>query len=1061
MLNSCRSIVVLSCVLLSAVPVAVAQSYRGSVQGTVLDAAGRPVSDIALEVIGEETGERRTATSGPGGEFVVPSLTPGGYRLEVLNPAFQGKARRFDLLIHQQLHLDVILGAASLSQEITVIGRAGVAGIETTALTTVIDGRQISALPLDGRNYLELTLLASGTAPAASGSAASLRGSFSLSSNGAREDANNYLLDGAYNVDPKLNTIALTPPLDGVREFEIQTAGYDASFGRSGGAQIHVALKSGTNHWHGTAYEFLRNQALDARNYFAPAEGGDPPYRRSQFGFSLGGPLSRDRSFIFLDYEGRRISEGVTRISNVPTTAERQGDFSGSLMPPPTDPATGMPFPGGRIPDGRLDPIGLDLAALYPLPNRAIPLQNFVSSPASRDRSDSFDLRLDHGWSKSTTWLLRYSFGDRDLFEPFSGPAQSLVPGYGTRVPRRAQNLLLGETRVLSSSLVHEGRLTYSRVAAGAIQENAGLSINREVGLPETSSRPRDFGLSLITVTGFSPLGDEINNPQHSVTNTFQYSDHTSLVRGRHILKVGGDGRYVQQNAYRDVQARGFLNFSDRAFLSGNGLADLLLGFPALTGVAKLDNPQHLRTWSASVFLQDQYRLSPRSILFLGLRYEFNSPPVDTEDRATIYSPATRSLVRLGSNGVPRGGYRSDRNNWAPRVGLSWSPDRESITVLRAGYGIYHDQSQLAPGEAMYFNPPYYDFNLYFPLPGYPLRVTDPFPQQFPYPLPDSALAFQEDLRTPYIQHWNIGLQQRLGAAGTVEAVYAGSKGTKLISARDINQPRPGSQYPNPRPDPRFDDIDLLESRASSVYHSLQIRHQYRQGKGLTVFSAYTWSKSLDDASNFFASAGDPNFPQDSLNLAAERGRSSYDVRHRVTLSYACDLALGRNTGLLPGRGFWGALFSGWQSFGILSLQSGRPFTAALLPEIDNSNTGRSILGFGANDRPNAVGSPALARPNPERWFNADAFALPQYGTFGNAGRNTIEGPGYADINASLIKNSLLREKVNLQFRFEVFNLFNRPNFDRVDTFWGSPTFGRILSALSPRHIQVGLRLVF
>jgi hypothetical protein len=443
------------------------------------------------------------------------------------------------------------------------------------------------------------------------------------------------------------------------------------------------------------------------------------------------------------------------------------------------------------------------------------------------------------------------------------------------------------------------------------------------------------------------------------------------------------------------------------------------------------------------------------------VRYEYNSPPVDPEDRANLYDPVTRSLVRVGTAGVPRSGYEGDKNNFAPRVGFAWTIGPGGKTVVRAGYGVYFDQPALAPSEGLYFNQPFFDFKLFFSLPGLPLTLSDPFPAFFPVPIPGSGFAFQRDLRTPYLQHFSAGVQHQFGTSRVLELAYVGSKGTKLITARDINQPRPSTANPNLRPDPRFDDITLEESSANSSYNSLQVRFEQRLDFGLSMLSSYTWSKSIDNASSFFASAGDPNFPQDSLNTAAERGRSNFDVRHRLSVSYGYDLPLGKGRTFVADGGVLSAILSGWQTFGIVTLQSGRPFTVALLPEIDISNTGRSTLGFGANDRPNVVGSAKLSHRTPDQWFNTSAFAFPAFGSFGNAGRNILDGPGFQNVNLSLMKTTSLKEGVNLQVRAEAFNVFNHPNFDLPDNFLGSPTFGRILSAQSPRHIQFGLKLLF
>ncbi|HEV2882448.1 MAG TPA: TonB-dependent receptor [Pyrinomonadaceae bacterium] len=1043
-------------------PAAFAQTHRASIRGTVVDPNKAVIPGATVKLINEATNETRTVTSGAEGEYALSALTPGTYRVEVEARGFETTRQNISLQVNQELRLDVGLVVGSLSSDPSVVVSPSLElRKDSPALGTVIEERQIAELPLDGRNFLELALLAPGTAPPAPGSAGSVRGDFAFSANGAREDSNNFLLDGVYNLDPKLNSFGVRPPVDGIQEFEISTSTYDASFGRNAGAQVNVISKSGTNRLHGTLYEFHRNAAVDARNFFAPADQPDPKYIRNQFGFSLGGPIRRDRTFFFGDYEGTRTREGITRITNVPTLAERNGDFSQSLFARPFNPFTQQPFTGGVIPVQFQNPVGRAIANLYPLPNRNVPFANFVSSPTSTDRNDNFDVRLDHRFNSSSTFTARYSFGDRSLFEPFTGTTFSLVPGFGNFVPRRSQNLMLSETHLFSPNFVNEARFAFSRVASAVTSEGRGESLNRQVGLPELSANARDFGLSFITITGFSPIGDEFNNPQGSVSNVFQFLDNATYVRGAHLAKFGFEFRALQQNAFRDVQSRGFLTFSDRFPLTGNALADLLLGFPALTGGARLDNHQHLRGESYALYFNDSFRVTPRLTVSAGLRYEYNSPPVDAEDRANLYDPATRTISRVGTNNVPRSGYTSDRNNFAPRVGLAYTLNETGTTVVRGGYGVYYDQPALAPGEGLYFNAPYFDFNLYFSLEGLPLTVNNPFPANFPVPLPDTALAFQRDLRTAYMQHWNLNLQQQLGRSRVLEIGYAGSKGTKLLTARDINQPRPSTLPFVLRPVPQFDDINLIESRGNSNYHSLQVRLQQRLTRGLAMLSSYTYSKSIDDASNFFTSAGDPNFPQDSQNLRLERGRSNFDVRHRLSASFSYELPFGRGRRFLGDDGFVSTLLSGFQLNGIATVQSGRPFTVALLSEIDNSNTGRSTLGFGANDRPNVVSDPTAGNRTPERWFNTAAFAFPAFGTFGNAGRNILDGPGYQNVNASLLKNTRLSERLNLQLRLEAFNLFNHPNFNLPDNFLGSPTFGQILSARDPRHLQFGAKLLF
>jgi hypothetical protein len=540
---------------------------------------------------------------------------------------------------------------------------------------------------------------------------------------------------------------------------------------------------------------------------------------------------------------------------------------------------------------------------------------------------------------------------------------------------------------------------------------------------------------------GYSPIGDEYNNPQSGLSNTYQGTGMITWVRGRATYKFGGEFRKLGQDAFRDVQARGFLQFVG---ITGSSLSDLLQGLPYATGGARLDNPQALRAESYNGFAQSSFRLAQGLTLTAGLRYEFTSPPVDPNDRATIYNEDTGRLVQVGTNGVPRAGYHTDRNNWAPRVGFAWTlPGSDQKTVLRGGYGIYFDQSPLAPSEGLYFSQPYFDFRLFVTSQYYFLTLSNPFPSDYPFPIPGSSFTFQRDLSTPYMQLWNLQVQHSLSRSRVIEVGYIGSKGTGLYAARDINQPAPSATPIVIRPNPAFDDINRLETRSNSNYHALQTSYRQSLTKGVSVLASYTLGKSIDDASGFFPSTGDANFPQDSRYTRLERGRSNFDVRQRFTAAY---------TWLLP----WG-----FSTHGIVTLQDGRPFTVALPSELDISGTGRSSLGFGANDRPNVVGSAAVSNPSPDRWFNTAAFAFPNPGTFGNAGRNILEGPGLASLNLSLMKEFRLAEQTTLQFRAETFNALNRSNFDLPGNFVGAANYGRIASAQNARLIQFGVKLLF
>lgn len=1030
--------------LLLAPTIAGAQTPTATVRGLVIDQTEARLPEVRITITRDETNEQRKTVSDQSGRFAIAELSSGAYTLQAERAGFSVFRQRVEVAVGSDVWLQAQLVVTASSVVTTGVGDTQVPVIERSpAMTTLIDQRQIRDLPLDGRNFLELALLAPGTAPAPQGSASSVRGDFALTVNGAREDFNNYILDGAYNVDPKLGTPAVRPPVDAIQEFETSTANYDASFGRNAGGQINVLTRSGANKLAGTAYEFLRNGALDANNHFAPEGEPDPDYSRHQFGGSLGGPVVRNRTFFFGDYEGTRLREGITRVTNVPTAAERTGDFSQSAFAPPVNPIIGQPFPGGRVPSAFIHPVGTAIAALYPLPNRSTPFANYVSSPTMTDDVDQFDAKLEHLFSNTTRAVGRYSFSDRRLLEPFAGPAFAAVPGFGNEVDRRGQNLLFSLTHA-TSSLVNDARVGYNRVAIAVFPENPQIN-NASIGLQSLATNPRDAGLSFITIAGFSPIGHEYNNPQQSSANTMQIADTATWARGAHLLKFGGEWYGIWQSAFRDVQARGFLTFVQQAFTQ-NALADLLMGLPVVTGGARLDNPQELRGRSWSLFAHDEWRASNALTISAGVRYDYIAPPYDADDRANLYDVSQGTVVPVGTDSMPRGGYEADRNNFAPRAGFSWAIDREAQQVIRGGYGIYFNQGALATSEGLYFNPPYFNLNVNIAS----TTLTNPFPSN-PGFFPQSATAYQSDLQTPWMEHWNIGYQRQLGRNRAFEASYVGSRGHDLISARDANQPAPRTIVPNLRPNPLFADVTLIESRGSSSYNAMQIKFQQRASENMTALIAYTYGKSTDNASGFFTSAGDPNFPQDSMNPDAEEARSSFDLRHRLTAGFTYSLPFSGNVWL-----------NDWQVNVIATMNSGRPFTVALHPDIDQSNTGRSNLGFGNNDRPNVSGNPSLpgSERSEDQWFNVAAFTMPQFGTFGNAQRNILEGPGYRNINLGITKMVSVAD-ARLQLRLEIFNLLNRTNLDLPDAFLGSPTFGRILSAGSPRRIQFGVKAIF
>ncbi|MEW5976731.1 MAG: TonB-dependent receptor [Acidobacteriota bacterium] len=1033
------------------------QTAQATLSGTVRDESGAVLQAAEIKLTEEATGLERATRTGRAGTFTLASLPPGRYRASASLVGFKtGVVRGILLSVGDKVTLEVVLPVGSLEETVSVDAGAQSVTFGTSQLGQVVGNRKIVLLPLNERDFLDLALLSPGAVPPAPGSRLSTQGNSGINVSGAREAANNFLLDGVDNNDLFLNRLVVKPSVDAIAEFKIQSSSYDAEYGRNGGSQVNVVVKSGTNAVHGSLFEFFRNSRLDAKNFFDLPDRKIPVFQRNQFGGSLGGPLSENRSFYFMNFEGSRTRRGETRTSNVPSLAERNGDFSGRSTPL-RNPFTGQPFPGNRIPDSMIHPVGRAVAALYPLPNRDVVGQNFGDAPVGRERMTQFNLRVDHRATGAHQFFARYSFIDEFDRNPFAQKGPN-IPRFGIQVLDRGQNMALGATSILGATALNDFRFGYNRLRREVFQENVGNSkAFSGLGLTGLNLSVRDYGFPSVVLAGYEKLGDDPNIPIVRRTGTFHVSDSLSRQAGRHFLKLGGELRYYQENGYNDLFARGQIHFQP-AF-TGDALGDLLLGFPVLSISAVNDNPQALRTTSYNGFLQDDWKIHPRLTLNLGVRYEFNSPPVDAQDRLVAFDVERGQLVAAGQEGLPRSGVESDKNNWAPRVGLSWDVNGTGKTVLRSGYGIYYDSGTLIENETLYFNPPYFQLSLFFTAPPNLLTLSDPFPAGRGLAPRPSPVTLDRRFRTAYSQQWSLGVQRELPGRSVLEAAYVGSKGTHLVMKRNLNQPVPGPGNINSRrPVAGFGDILMVSSDASSSFHSVQIRYEKELSRGVSVLTAYTYSKSLDNSSSFLESKGDDNTPQNSTNLRAERSLSNFDLRQRLSLSFTYDLPWVSEPGAGAGK-LAGMLLRDWQITGIASAQSGRPFTPRL--SVDNSNTG-NVGGFFAHDRPNVIGDPTTSSRSPERFFNTQAFAMPSRFTFGNAGRNVLIGPGRAGLDLALLKNIRVTSGHSLQLRTELFNAFNHPNFDLPESFLdNAATFGRILSAGPARQIQFGLKYLF
>jgi hypothetical protein len=1030
-----------------------AQTATATLFVNAQDSTGAVLPAVKIELVQDATGVRRRGTTSPYGTLVMPLLAAGRYTLTASLAGFKKEViKDIRLEVGVKATLDLLLLPGAPEDQIVVSADIETLRSDTSTIGEVFDNRTLITMPLNNREFLQLSLLAPGAAPPAPGSRLSTQANSGVNVSGAREASNNFLLDGVDNNDLFLNRFVFNPSVDAIQEFTLLANNYDAEYGRNAGAQVNVALKSGGSQLHGSAYEFFRHSGMDAHNFFDPHDQEVPFLRQSQFGGTVGGPFGKSQNFYFLSFEGTRARKAETRTTSVPAAAQKLGDFS-TLLPKTkiVDPLTRQPFPNNIIPANQIDTAGAAVARLYPDPNRDVADQNFISSPIGTVSMTQFTIKLDHHFSEENPIFVRYSFIDDFRVFPFAAKTSNL-PGFGTSALDRGQNLAIGGTQSISPRTVNDIRLGFNRLRRETLQQNKGLNgfslLGIQAGslLDRQSLAPVDLGFPSIVLAGFETLGDDPNLPVVRRTGTFHISDSVSLQRGKHYLKTGGEVRYYLSNGFNHLFARGQITF--QGAFTGNALADLLLGLPSVSILALNDNPQALRTHAYDLFVQDDWKLAQSLTLNLGLRYEYNSPPVDAHDRMAVFDPASRRIIPVGTSGVPRSGLNSDFNNVAPRIGLAWDLSGRGKWIARSGYGVFYDSGTLIENSALYFNPPYFQLNLFFPGKSL-LHLNAPFPTGSAFTPAPSPVTLDPNFRTAYSQQWSFGLEGVAGKGVSLSARYVGSKGTKLVMKRNLNQPLPGPGAIDPRrPISGFGNILLIESGASSSYHSLQLRAEKKRTQGLSFLAAYALSKSLDNTSAFLESTGDDNTPQNSRDLGGERALSNFDLRHRMSLAFTYDF---------PDK-IRSPLFRRWQMSGIFAAQSGRPFTPRI--NFDNSNTG-NIGGFFGHDRPDLIGDPKQARPIPEEFFRVAAFSIPPKFSFGNAGRNILIGPRFVSLDAALSKSLLVSGERRLEFRAEIYNAFNRPNFQLPESFIDRPTFGRILSAFPARQLQLALRYSF
>jgi hypothetical protein len=1040
---SCRNLFALTVVVLLLGPSpTLGQNAATTLLIEARDTTGAPLPGVVVTVVNQRTAvEHETVTEGdgsgdlrvPGGLYTLKGVLSGFKTAVIRDIRIQGAARGA---------ITVVLAPGSYTEQVVVTADATSVRIGNSAVGAVFEAETLGTLPVPEREALEFAVQAPGMAPPAPGSRLSTQGNTGVNSSGAREAANNFLLDGADNNDQFLNRLVVNPSLDAVEEVTLLQNTYDAQHGRSAGAQVNMVLKSGSNVMRGSFYEFFRHSSMAARNVFLPAGEDKPLLQRHQFGGSLGGPLRPYRSFFFVNVEGIDGREADTRIARVPTAAERAGDFSASAAAV-RDPATGQAFPGNLLPASRVSAAGRAAAGLYPLPNRADAVANFVSSPAADRSALQITGKVDHRMGRSTSAALRYTFSrdDRDL--PFPARARNL-PGFGVSVLDQGQHAAFALTHAPSGRLFNELRISVNALRRENLPQSAGVDQFAALGITAPAIAGTDLGFPTLVLAGYETLGDDPNLPVVRRAGTIQAANALTLDLGRHHLKLGGDIRAYRSDGYNHLFARGQATF--QGVFTGNAVADLLLGLPSISLLGVNDNPQRLRTRALNGFVQDDWRITPHLTVNAGVRYEYNTPPYDAGNRMRIFNLETLQLQQVGSGGVSRSGLRADHNNIAPRFGVSWDVDGDGATVLRGGYGLFYDSGTLIENSALYFNPPEFTLQLFFPG-AQPLRLENPFPVGRGISPRATVNTLDPNARTAYTQQGSLALEHNFG--GTATAVrYVTSHGDNLVRKRNLNQPLPG---PGPidarRPIAGYADILLVESTASSSYHALQLSAVRRPLRRLSLRGAYTLATSMDDASAFLATDGDDNTPQDSRNLAAEWGPSDYDVRHRLVVSGVYDL-----TGFTG----WAPLRS-WQVGAVLAAQSGRPFTPRV--SFDNSNTGNVGGGTFAYDRPLVVTTaPAGVRAVS---YGGRTFVIAPQHTYGDAGRNSLTGPSSVTLDVMAARRIRIGITRILTLRIEAFNALNRRNFGLPDSFVDRATFGQSLSAGAPRQLQLSIRFAF
>jgi Carboxypeptidase regulatory-like domain/TonB-dependent Receptor Plug Domain len=1066
-----------------------AQTPTGSIEGRVSDSSGAPIVGASVTAANVATNAQLSQTTHGDGSFHFDVLPVGQYTLAVEANGFSRfTATSFALTVSETLRIDAGLVPASVSQSIVVHGDSVALDTSTNTLGKTVTEKEILDLPLNGRNFSQLGLLQTGVAPINAGlltEGGSLRAGQSYVVNGQRPEANNFLLDGAQNVDRMDGGFAWRIPIDAIAEFRILSSTASADYGGNMGSTTSVVTRSGGNKLHGTAYEFFRNDSLDTRNYFAQRV---EPLKQNQFGVTAGGPIRKDKLFYFGYYEGFRNRQGITQAASVPTAAEHNGDFSGLGTPLINYAAGGKPFPGNQIPVQAISAVAKNVAALYPVGNTSDSV--YTSTLVGQNDDDQTGIRLDLNQSDTNQYFLRYSWFQGYNVNPVSVRGTDL-PGYPTRDDFTANSAVLSNTHLFSPNMSNSVELSYFRYQF-LFDQRLNTTPPSALGFDYQPASQIGQGPPFFNLSGFSPVGGAITGPRTSAQNTYGIGDNLALVRGAHSLKFGGNYTLNQLNLFQATAPNGFFVFAS-SFPTNNAFANLLLGAPVLFYQGLGSFNRNVRNWGTTAFAQDEWRVKKHFTLNLGLRYDIINPNTERQNRLNAFVPgqqstvvpdAPRGLLFPGDAGIGKGIAHSDYKGFQPRVGFAWIPYGSGGTVIRAAYGIFYDPfsngmnvTAQAPISAL-------PFAQFVQISGQGLVFQAPYTGRTPpaantFVKPSTVFAMDPKSQPSNAQDWNLTLQQQLPGKYVFEVRYVGTKGTHLPRNIEANPALYGPGATSQNADRRriyancptagacdFATVGELTYGQNSTYHAAQFSLERQFDHGFSMNVSYWFSKTLDYLSSMNlqgasakALSGENDLAQNPFDLKAEHGPSIFDARNRLVASAMWALPFAQQTNGLTNR-----LLDGWQLSGIAIANSATPFTVYDSTNVSLQATSPPVSGYFAS-RPNVIGDPTHGPHTVNEWISAGDFQrlnpVTQAGQFGNAGRNIARGPGFADIDASAMKTFTVTESFHAQFRAESFNLLNHTNLAVPVADLSNPNFGKILQSSPPRLTQFALKLIF